>query len=176
MINTYVVTEGQTNADVLQKLLPDQLTKDVVFVVGSGKYSAQSLASTLLATRRIPTALVVDANQENEAEQEDFLRSILRQASPGVPFEVFLAIPEIEVILFQDKPLLEQLTGRQLTQLEWDIGRHHPKEFLKSISNGHNLSIISILDDLDSQTKQSLQQHPLIVELSQFLSSVAVAP
>ncbi len=175
MISAYIVTEGQTDADVLQKLLPDHLIKDVVFVVGSGKYSAQSLASTLLATRRIPTALIVDADQEAEAEQHDFLHSLLRRVSPGVAFEVFLTVPEIEVILFQDKRLLERLTGRQLTQLEWDMGKRDPKEFLKSVSNGHRLTITSILDKLDQPTKQMLQQHPLIVELSEFLASVAVA-
>lgn len=96
MKKAYVITEGPFDAEILKQLLSAKVLRDTEFVVAHGRYGAQSVARTLLATRHIPVALVVDADTTDEAriaEQKDFLEELLRQASSGTRFQVFLIKP-----------------------------------------------------------------------------------
>jgi hypothetical protein len=54
MTLAYVITEGKTDIEILQRLLPKHLIQDTQFVEGVGSYGARSLASSLLATRSTP--------------------------------------------------------------------------------------------------------------------------
>jgi hypothetical protein len=174
MTQVYVVTEGATDVRILKKLLPMPLVNETEFVAGSGSYSAQSLATTLLAVKQRPVALVVDADTDNLIaiqERRDFLRELLRQAASDVQFEVFTAVPELEIVFFQDKSLLEQLTQHTFTEVEWQAARHDPKAFLMQLFDADSSLIEKILANLTDETIRILQQHPLVRELSEFLAT-----
>jgi hypothetical protein len=170
MKQVYVITEGQTDLDVLEKLLPELVTKDTGLILTD---SAVSHSRTILTTKRIPVAVVADANTDDEAaiyEQQDTLQYLLQQASARVPFKVLLAIPSIETIFFQDRPLLEQLLNRHLTDTEWQLAQYHPKKSLTYFLGENPLP--GLLNKLTDQAILILQKHPLITELTEFLSSV----
>jgi len=87
MTQVYVVTEGKLGAEILKRLLPEDILRNTKFIAGSGIYSAQSLACSILVAKRAPVALVVDADTKDRLtirEREDFLNELLRRASPGI--------------------------------------------------------------------------------------------
>ncbi|MEH1854813.1 MAG: hypothetical protein V7L11_24780 [Nostoc sp.] len=179
MTQAYIITEGNKDVVILKRLLSPAIIQDIKFVDGSGQYGARSLASTILATRSIPVALVTDADTEDDSlvsEQIDSLNYLLSQASPGIPFKVLVAVPEIEIILLQNRPLIEKLAERSFTDLEWQLAQSKPKMFLEAVLGKDTPVIQKILSNASNDEIQTLQQHSLIQDLINFLSSVAVTP
>ncbi|MEH2040367.1 hypothetical protein [Nostoc sp.] len=180
MTLAYIITEENKDIEILKQLLPQSLIQDInfKFVDGSGQYGARSLASTLLVTRSIPVALITDADTEDNSlvsEQLDSLNYLLRQASSGIPYKVFLAVPEIEIILLQDRSLIEKIAERSFTDLEWQLAQSKPKDFLTAVF-GKDTRFNKIFNKINNDEIQALQQHPLIQNLISFLSSVAATP
>ncbi|NER21415.1 MAG: hypothetical protein F6J96_12045 [Symploca sp. SIO1C2] len=176
MTLAYLVTEGKSDADILNKLLPERYLKNTQLVVGGSKYSAQSLAGTILAVKSLPVALVIDADTDNESviqEKSELVHQLLYQASPGIPFKVFTAVPELEAVFCYQQSVLERILKTSIDELTWQVARQHPKAFLTKNLGQEPLLIESILSNLDDEMMQLLQQHPLIQELTEFLDSVA---
>lgn len=172
MTQAYIVTEGKSIAEILKRLLPENILRDTHLIAGSS--SALSSARTILVAKRLPVAFVVDANTNHQStilEREDLLNYSLRQVSPGIPFKVFLAIPEIEIVFLQDKSFLQKRTHRNFTDLEWKLAQFQPKEFL-SLVLGESFSPEKMLSELTDGTIDVLKKHQLVRELSEFLSSV----
>ncbi|RKZ70537.1 MAG: hypothetical protein DRR19_33345 [Candidatus Parabeggiatoa sp. nov. 1] len=125
MNQAYVVTEGETEVEILKKLLPELLAKDIVFVARP-RYSLDSISSTILVDKRVPVAVVASANTDDESliyEHQDFLQYSLRQVAAHLPFKVLFVVPAIETVFFQDQPLLEQLVNHKFTELEWEFAK-----------------------------------------------------
>jgi hypothetical protein len=117
MTQAYIVTEGKSSPEILKRLLPENILRYTKLIAG-GSGSAVSLASSALVAKRLPVALVVDANTNHQStirEREDLLSYLLRQGPPGIPFEVFLAVPEIEIVFLQDRTFIEKLAHRNFT-------------------------------------------------------------
>jgi hypothetical protein len=120
---------------------------------------------------------VTDADIEDDSlisKQLDALNYLLSQVSPGIPFKVLLAVPEIEIILLQNRPLIEKLAERSFTDLEWQLAQSKPKMFLEAVLGKDTPVIQKILISANDDEIQTLQQHPLIQDLINFFSSVAV--
>jgi hypothetical protein len=168
----YLVVEGELDAHILRRLLPVDVVRGTEFVVAQGSYAVQSLATTLLGVRRRPLALVVDADTTNPAavqEKVDLLRYLVRPAAGNVPYAVFVAVPQIEVVLLHDRSLFERLVGKQLSDLEWRLALLSPKEAINNLI-GSSTSIEAIVLRVADDDVKVLRQHPLIKELSDFLS------
>lgn len=172
MTRTYIVVEGPTGAMILRAILPKDLLQDVKFINGQGGYGAISFARKLLMTERIPTAIVIDADAGQEAvveTQRQDLDFLLQQAAADVPYRLLLAVPEIETVFFQNRGLLEELLGRQFTDLEWHLAQQQPRLLLNSFPGGSSGFVPQALAKLNDKQREILCQHPLIQSLSQFL-------
>jgi len=175
MTLSYLVAEGKSDVEILQKLLPETIVKNTQFIVGGSKYSAQSLAGTILAVKSLPVALVIDADTEDKLairEKSELLHQLLHQASPGIPFEVFTAVPELEAVFCYDKSVLERIMGTSINELTWQLAKQHPKKFLVKNIGQEPVFIERILSNLNHEMIRLLQQHPLIQDLTEFLGSV----
>ncbi|MDB9308975.1 hypothetical protein PN471_10055 [Aphanizomenon sp. CS-733/32] len=173
MTLAYIVLEGNKNQEILEKLLPKNLIQDVKIVVGESQYEVRSLASSLLATKNTPVILILDADTDNESqifEKQDLINYLLRRASAGIPFQVSLAVPEIEIILIQDKSLIEKIAQRQFNDLEWKFAQSKPKEFLETVLGKEQSISEKIFSNINDEEIKILQQHPLIQEIMEFLS------
>jgi hypothetical protein len=168
----YVITEGETEVKILQKLLPQSMEKNIQFVAGS-RDSVDSLSNSILGSKRVPVAIIVDANTDDELliyEHQDFLHYSLNQVAGRVPFKILFAVPAIETIFFQDQALLEKRVNHKFTPLEWEFAQYHPKKSLTYFLGDNPLSVL--LTNLTDQAIAVWQQHPFITELVEFLSSV----
>ncbi|MBE9217523.1 hypothetical protein [Dolichospermum flos-aquae] len=177
MTLSYIVLAGNKNQEILEKLLPKNLIQDVK-IVGDSQYQVRSLASSLIATRHIPVILILDANTDNESqifEKTDLINYLLRRAAAKTPFQVSLAIPEIEIIFLQNKSLIEKIAQRQFNDLEWKFAQSKPKEFLETVLGTEKSINEKIFGNINDEEIKILQQHSLIQEIMIFLSSLNVS-
>jgi hypothetical protein len=175
----YIITESKFDKEILEKLLPKHIVQDTEVVAASGKYGAQSLASTILAIKLLPVALVIDADTEDELrirEQADLLHQLLRQSSPGIPFEVFMAVPKLEVVFLENRSLIEKITERSFTDVEWQFAKSRPREFLEKMLGKYPTFIQKTFVSLNDEDVFVLQQYPLIKGLISFLSKTSPTP
>jgi hypothetical protein len=172
MTRAYVVTEGKTDTDILKKLLPQSSTVDMEFVSGSGSYAAQSLARTILSVRGRPVALVLDADtMDDQAVQEKraFLCQMLHTTQTSAAFEAFIAIPQIESILFYDKSVFERIIGHASSEAEWRLAQAQPRKYLEEHVQEHEPLVRAVFAKLTEQDIEKLRRHPLISQLDDFL-------
>lgn len=172
MNKIYVVTEGKLEVELLRRVLAPELIENIHFVTGSGRYSAQTLASSLLADRQKPVALIVDSDTHNLQkirEQNGFLVEFLGQAATNTRFAVILAVPEIEVILVEDKRVMDRLVGRITSENEHREAKLSPKKTLARALEGAPLP----LDRLGPEEIRLLREHPLVTELLEFVREPA---
>ena len=176
MVRKYVVTKGTTDTLLLQKLLPANVKSDVAFIEGKGKSSAESMSRSLLAVKQRPLALVLDANSSNEAAIEEYrhvVREFLGQASAGTEYEVFLAVPEIEGLFFYDRTVLHSLIGLDPGDISFAVGQYVPRKTLCELLNRESSNFEDLVSSLDDNAICVLQSHPLIQDLSEFLTKTA---
>jgi hypothetical protein len=175
MTRAYVVTEGDTDAKILRRLLPEELIHDVKFAVAGGRSAAESLARSLRIAKQVPVALVFDTDTTDEqsiSEQREFLDDYLDYGSGSAPFEVFPAVPEIEAVFFEDRTLVERATNREFSDLEWRLAKGQPKQLLRDALPDSADPAELVLDGVDEGSLESLRRHPLLQGLGEFLSSV----
>ncbi len=178
MKKVYLITEGRSDEEILKNLLPKDVVNKAMFVVGSGRYSAQSLARSVLAVRREPVALVLDADTtEPEAirEQQDFLREALGQAAAGTSFEIFLAAPELEVLFLESPDFLANLASHSVSSIEMELAKSSPKKFLHLISGEPDRTRLmkKLIENIDARSLSLMRRHPLLTNLTEFLSSTS---
>ncbi|QTA87467.1 hypothetical protein [Desulfonema magnum] len=176
MKKAYLITEGKCEADILRAVLPEEILRRTEFIVGDGRYSAQSLAHSVLAVKQVPTALVLDADTSDSAavrEQLELLKYSLIQASPDTESEVFLAVPEMEILLVQDMDFIMQFTEKKaFSPLEREFARLNPKKFLIKTFSYDNKILKKIISRMDEQTIRRIQNTPLIEQLNDFITSI----
>ncbi len=120
MKSAYLVTESHLDTEVLKHLLPKDVVQNTEFVAAKGQYSARSLAGTILSERMRPVALVLNAETEDAdliQTRRTTISSLLRLASAGVPYEVFLAVPTVAAILHLDSVRMESFDSERLNSL-----------------------------------------------------------
>src|ERR1700678_1517907 len=87
-----VLTEANFDGMLLATLLADEEKRDGVEIgVVPGLSSGYSFARTLLAVKRIPVAVVIDADspeQEVASERQRSADEVLDDAAAGVPYRV----------------------------------------------------------------------------------------
>jgi hypothetical protein len=179
MNKIYLITEGQSDEDILKELLPEDAIANAKFVIGSGRYSAQSLARSILAVRHEPVALVLDADTTELAairEQQAFLREALRQAAAGAPFGIFLAEPELEILFLESPEFLGNLSTRDFSPIELELARSSPRKFLHLISGEQDKKRLmrKLIKNIDERSLHVMRKHPLLANLTKFLSTISL--
>lgn len=175
MKQAYIFVEDEVDVAILKKLLLRNLIKSVDILAGGSVYGAESLAVSFLAKRRRPTALVLDADTNDENliyERYDTARLLLDQVSGYTPYEVLIAKPSIEAVFFQDQALLEVFTHHKFTELDWRLAKLQPQAILAKEPNGKLPRVQKLLNSLNKEAIEKMRQHPLIQALINFLSSV----
>ena len=174
MTKAYIVVEGPTDIHILRTLIAPELLHDVTFVDGCGKYNADSLARTLLSERQIPVVLVVNSDTNDEIAIESYqqdLEFLSYTATVRTPYKIVQAIPTIETVFLQDRTWIEACIGRPLSALEWQLGQKQPRDLLAQYPEGVQRFIEHTLDTLTDHRLNQLRQHPLIQEITHFLTT-----
>jgi|GEM_PF-3778025 len=95
----YIITEGATDAAVVEKLVANR--PDVKTVAAGGYSSAIAMANALLL-RNEQVILVLDADTENPEsvhEKHAFVTAMLRRVADEGRFKIFFMVPSMEATL-----------------------------------------------------------------------------
>ena len=171
----YIVCEGITDAQLLQRILPKELLNDVEIVAAGGLSAIKSLARSLIVRRQVPVAIVADADSVEPNVIHDRLNSIeeiVKSVAISTPVKVILAVPTIEIIFFEDIGLLSHLLeyGPSQAQKMMNLAKSQPdkaiREFLdRSQRNG-------LINQLTNDDLEILRKVPFIQEIIYFLQSL----
>lgn len=159
MAECTIICEGQTDADILQALLPESAARGARFLIGHGKSSGVSKARTLLLRPASSVLLIEDADTLNDdliQERRDFIHGALSLVSSPERFDAFIFVPEIEVVFFQDTDFLA-LFGKSLNETKLRAARYAPKLALRELG-----LTVDIIRQAGPQGLHLLQQSPLI--------------
>ena len=176
----YIVCEGSSDVELLQRILPKELLNGVEIVAAGGLSAIKSLSRSLLVRRQAPVAIVADADSiapDVVQERLSSIEELVKSVAIDTPVKVILAVPSIEIIFFQDKHLLSRLLGYKPSQEILNLAVSQPHSVLKQLlaqSNGkyHQSHLLAQLTNDDMQI---LRNHPVIQEIIQFLQSVQQA-
>lgn len=161
----YFVVEGKEDEAYLRLLLPSNLIQDTKIMAASGYSSALSTVQTLLTLTPLPISFFFDTDscsEEKTVEKKQFIQSYL--GNPAnltlVPFE-----PEIEILFFYKKTLLESIIDKKIDDEFWQRGQYQqPKRMLlKLIGQTNHISFLQ--RKLTPELIQELQKNPLIQEI-----------
>lgn len=149
MITQYVIVEGVFDKFLLERILPEEILAHNKIIVGNGDNLALSKARSLLIAADLPVVLIVDADSTEPAtieEKRDFMVQSLRQFSESDHFKVVLAVPELEIIFFSSRAMIEEVIQGQITDQQWESAQYRPKKTLRDILQTENIQ--STLADL----------------------------
>jgi hypothetical protein len=173
-MNAYIVTEGAEDREVVEALLPADLSREVSVVAGGGGSGAVSMARTLLVRHHVPVALVLDADSfssERVRERSLTLRELLRSVSGGTAAEVFLVVPEIEEVFFESPRLLEGALQVKIPETLAIRAEARPKEALNALFADHPRvkNMRQLLNTLTQTDIGRLRQARPVAEVVEFL-------
>lgn len=180
-MKTYVITEGQSDAELLRTLLPGGQGGKVQVEPGGSRSSAISLSRSLLAKRRAPVLVVLDADTRDRwhlDEQSQIVQDLLRDISPDVQSSVVLVPPSIDAIYFQDRQALERVLGEPLSDQEWHDAAFDPTMVLSGVLKRNNLTREALLEraSRDRGFLRQIARHPSILEIKRFIEGPNSSP
>lgn len=176
-MTAYIVCEGERDAQLLKRLLPEEFLGNVEVVAAGGLSAIKSLARSLIVRRQSPVAIVADADAIIPEQVEQRLKDteeIVGNIAANTPVKVLIAVPTLEIIFFQDISLLSRLLGYAPSQEMLSLAMYQPSQTLKQlISQSKNFQSQSqLVEQLTSEDLEILRKAPVIQEMIQFLQSV----
>jgi hypothetical protein len=171
-MKAYIVTEGDFDREVLQAVLPKELTNGAGIVSGRGNHI--SLARSLVLRRKVPLALVLDADCVSEkliSERRQDVEELLRMAAGKIPTKVVFAVPEMEAIFFEDASLLPRVVGHELSHDILETAKIRPGQALAQLGYAKN-RWGDLLQALSEEDLVILRKSQAIQEIMQFLQEM----
>jgi hypothetical protein len=176
MKKVYVFVEGQTDEEFLRRVLPSDLTKETQFVTAGSGARITSLARSFLVRRRIPLAVLMDADSLDPEVIEDRRESteeLIQAAAGGVSVKVVVVVPEIETWFFTVPEVIERVSGERPPADLLTLGPRDPQGVLEQLSRGKGgWDSLQAIRALDEQEIERIRARPDVTELSQFLQKV----
>jgi len=172
-MKAYVVMEGLTNVQLITNLVPQDIRPQITVVPVGERANLSSVARTLLVIRRKPVAALVNANTVDEKsvlEKRQETEGLLRAMSGGVPFKVFMMVPEIETLLFNAPEAIERITGQQLSADNLALSRHNPRQVILQLGQNKSDIIEQIVSGLTTEDLSLIRESSPMRELIEFLS------
>ncbi|WP_088241138.1 hypothetical protein [Calothrix rhizosoleniae] len=172
-----IVCEGNLDAQLLKRVLPEELLNNVEVVPAGGVSALKSLARSLIVRRQSPVAVVMDADviaPEKVEERLKDIEEVVVSVAANTPVKVILAVPTIEIIFFQDDSLLPQLLEYAPDQDILKLAVYQPKQALTQLISQSTQyeSQSQLIEQLTNEDIEILHKTPVIQEIIQFLQSL----
>ena len=166
MTSRYFVVEGKPDEAILKTLLPQSLLQETKIITASGYSAALSVIQTLFTLTPLPISFFFDVDTYSDdkiQEKQRFIHSYLKKIL-GNKFLLFPFKPEIEILFFYKKFLLEQLLQTPISDELWSQAKYQPKQVLSELVNDKNYFSV-IEKNLTVDIIKKLQQNPLILDI-----------
>jgi hypothetical protein len=169
-----VLAESNLDGMLLATLLAEEQDRDDIEVrVVGGLSSGYSVARTMLAVKRMPVAVVIDADSpepEVASERRRRAEEILGDATEGVPFRVIVAVPELEILFFGRPDLLHRVFDK-IDEHVIELARLSPRHAIGKLAPGepYEFACFRILRAMDADDIKALRETDLIRDLLSFI-------
>lgn len=170
MSKRYFVVEGNNDESILLRLLPKELLKDTRIIVAGGYSAALSGIQTLFTRTNCPIYFFFDADEISSDESEDkelFARNYLKPLFNN-ELHFFSFKPEIEILFFYKKELLEKIFSCSISDEKWQEGKMQPKKVLIELTG--NGDITTLLYKLTPEIIEQFQNNLTLKEMIEKLS------
>jgi hypothetical protein len=170
----YVVTESDFEVEILNRLLPADLTRDVQILAGGGINGVVSIARSLVASRRRPLAMVIDADSPEPEILEmrrQSMEEVVGSVAPNVPIRVIVAVPEFETIFFEAPEVLKRIYKKRFSHSIAEVAELSIRKAFEKLDPGSSKHQIydRILTTLTNKDAKSLRKTKAIQEVMDFL-------
>jgi hypothetical protein len=165
----YFVVEGKEDQYILSRLLPYSLLNRTTIVAASGYSAALAAMRKLFSSTSLPIVFFFDTDsfsEDNIAENKQFIISYVKNKPILVPM-----IPEVEILFFYKKELLEQILNQEISDELWQKGQTQPKVVLQLLT-GNRKYLSDLMPHLTPDIIQQLQENPILKEIVKKLSSL----
>lgn len=172
-----VLAESNFDGMLLSTLLAEEQKAGAVEVgVAHGLTSGYSLARTMLAVKRKPVAVVIDADSpepEVATERKRRAEEVLGDAAGGVPFRVIVAVPELEVLFFKRLNLLKKAFGKKGDEHVIELAQLSPRRAIKKLApdEPYEKARFQLLRAMTPADVKALRGTDLIQDLLDFIKT-----
>ena len=173
-----VLTESNFDGMLLTRLLGEGHERDDVEVrVVPGLSSGYSVARTILAVKRAPVAVVIDADSPEPdvaAERKRRAEEVLADVAGSVPFRVIVAVPELEILLFERPERLHVVFGGVDPHV-FEVARLSLRCAIAKLAPNepYDIARFRILRAMDADDIRVLRDTDLIRDLLDFIEMAA---
>jgi hypothetical protein len=176
-MTAYLVCEGAADAQLLKRILSEEVLHSLEIVAAGGLSSAKSMARSLVVRRQAPVAIVIDSDSIALDQVEDRRRTtedIVKGVASNTPVKVILAVPTIEAMFFQDIALLSRIVGCDPSPDILEMAVAQPLQALTQLISQSQpyLNQSQLIEQLTADDLAILRKTPLVQEIIQFLQSV----
>ena len=176
-MKAYIICEDDLDSQLLQRVLPRELLNSVGIVVGGSLSSVKSMARSLVVRRRVPVAIIVDADTVDPDQVEERRREvkeIVEGVAANTPVGVILAVPAIESVFFQDISLISRLFESAPAQEILSMAVYEPGRALKQLiaESKQYQNQSELIGQLTHEDLKILGETSVMQELLQFVQSV----
>jgi|SRR5882724_1149713 len=150
-----IISEGESDTRLIRKLIAHELTSDMKFYASQGRLSLLSLARNLIVHEGGPVLLVMDADSTNPHVRRE-LEAMTIAAISGAGgdgtllpnqrlFNVFMFVPEIEVVFFEAPRVLERIMNKPVDTDTVELGLTEPKKVLVKLTGDSKALAVDLL-------------------------------
>ncbi len=169
---TYIITEGEFDSALLSQILPDitEQPQSVSVIAASGYSSALAIARSVLLQTGQPALLLIDADTNDPSrikEKRDFIEEYVR--INGLSCKVILAVPELEILFFDNKGALENALQKTISDEFWQLAQSAPRRALEELAGDRQKAANRLLNN--PQFRDQIEQTPIINEIRSFLQA-----
>jgi hypothetical protein len=177
MKRVYVFVEGPTDADLLRRILPQEVLRDAELVAAGGSSGIPSLARSVLVRRKKPIAVVMDSDSLDPdviEERQQSTEELIRAADASIPVKVVSAVPEIGAWFFAAPEAIGRILGKKVPAELIPLGKRDPAGVLQQLQekSKKKWDPKQAIGSLDAHDIQRIRALPEVAELSSFLEKV----
>ncbi|QRK12145.1 hypothetical protein JQX13_20150 [Archangium violaceum] len=130
-MNPVLIVRGKAMVLVFRKLLEPEFGRELHVLESDHTGDGVSLARSILLNRKSIVALVTDAKPEELRQTHRSIVYLLISVACADLWKVALLVPQMEVLLFQERGVLRQVLGREPTEAELTRGQTEPRRVLE---------------------------------------------
>lgn len=165
-----VITEREFDARILTHLLSDESGfYDFKIVPTNYFMSAIKTTNGALRDTNFPVILTVDTNTFDTSDIEEkkgyvdfFIATVLYEKR----IKKLYAVPEMEIILINNKDILQQALGREISDEVWNLAKLSPQRAWEQVFKKDKESFIEVLKN--PAFRKELQKDELIKAIFSF--------
>jgi len=155
----HFITDRNFTADLLQTILPSEITENSI-ILSAGSYTAAIDVVSTLLSKAVPASLICEIkNSETDLleKRKNEIEKIYALYGKKTPFYYAIYTPSIEILFCKTLELAQKISQKEISIIDFEFSRYQPTAFLHKLSE-FMLSQTQIINNIDLEAKKILLQ------------------